>query len=212
MSELVLYADSSWASPWAFHAIVVLQEMGLPYKLLPISTSPIPPEIKAELRRHSVIGKVPCLVDGDFWLTESATISEYLAERFPPPAHPRIIPEDIRTRARCRQVMSAMRTSMMGLRDDRSTASVFMKPEPKPFSERGQRDATELLRLADAWIAPGKTTLFDHWTPADADFTLMLMRMVANGDPVPDKVLAYTQAQWARPSVRHYMSLIPTTT
>jgi glutathione S-transferase len=208
MAELLLYGDKSWESPWAFHVMVTLDELRVLYKLEPIQR-PIAKDIGNRLREHAYLGKLPCLVHGDFWLTESSAISEYLAETFPPPAHPRILPDDPRQRARARQVMSWLRTSLMGLREDRPTSSVFMQPVTTPLSERGKQDADELVRIACALLADERTTLFEEWCPADADLALMLMRLVANGDPVPDLVANYTKAQWARPSVRNYLAYVP---
>jgi len=89
--ELTLYAESSWMSPWVFHAMIALEEKGLPYKL-EVLTTPIPTDQRKVLQRHAVIGKVPILVHDDLWITESLAISEYLAERFPFPDHPRLFP------------------------------------------------------------------------------------------------------------------------
>jgi glutathione S-transferase len=208
MAELLLYADQTWESPWAFHAMVVLEELRVPYTLEPIQR-PIAKDIGDRLRDHALLGKVPCLVHDDFWLTESSAISEYLADVFPAPAHPRIIPADPRERARARQVMSWLRTSSMGLREDRPTASVFGKPVTAPLSERGARDAAEVVRIASALLAGNRTTLFEEWCAADADLALMLMRLVANGDPVPDALASYTRQQWARTSIRKYLEHVP---
>ena len=49
MSELTLYGDASWQSPWVFHVMVALEELGLKYKLDPLHF-PIATEIKSELR------------------------------------------------------------------------------------------------------------------------------------------------------------------
>src|SRR5690242_8447780 len=114
MTDLVLYADAGWESPWVFHVMIALEELRVPYQLETVSF-PIPPQIRAELQRHAVLGKVPCLADGELWLTESSAISEYLAERFAPPQHPRILPLHRAERARVRQVMSFLRTSLFGL-------------------------------------------------------------------------------------------------
>jgi glutathione S-transferase len=209
MPDLLLYADAAWESPWVFHVMVALDELELPYKLEPIRR-PIEPSLKNQLKTNALIGLVPTLVHGDFWLTESVAISEYLAETFAPPAYPRIMPADVRERARARQIMSAMRTSMMGLRGDRPTTSVFGKPVSTAFSEKGRADADELLRIAGQLITPGKLTIASEWCMADADFALMLMRLVANGDAVPAHIRAYTEAQWARPSIRKYLGYIPT--
>ena len=39
----------------------------------------------------------------------------------------------------------------------------------------------------------------------NVEATLALMRLVKNGDAVPDPIRAYAEAQWARPSVRVYI-------
>ena len=208
--ELTLYGDASWQSPWVFHAMVALEELGLKYKLeakkLPLSV-----DERHRLQEHGVLGKVPCLAHGDFWLTESSAIAEYLTETFAPPAYPRLLPADARDRARARQVMSWLRTSLSALREDRPTTSVFQRPVTKPISEKGRQDVAELVRVAERRIAPGKTTLFDEWCIADADLSLALMRLIANSDTsLNQRLIDYGLAQWGRQSVRRYLAQIPT--
>lgn len=208
VADLTLYADHAWESPWVFHAMVALEELRVPYKLEPIQR-PIAKDIGDRLRERALLGKIPCLAHGDFWLTESSAISEYLAEVFPPPAYPRLLPADLQQRARARQVMSWLRTALYGLREDRPTTSVFMTPVTAPLSEKGRRDADDMLRVTEQLLVGSRTTLFDDWSIADADLALALMRLVANRDPVPERVLAYAQAQWQRPSIRKYLEHIP---
>jgi len=210
MLDLTLYADSSWQSPWVFHAMVALEELGLRYKLTPLAL-PIAADVRTELRHHAVIGKVPCLVHGDFWLTESSAISEYLAEQFSPPQHPRIVPADGHDRARARQVMAWLRTSLFALREERPTTSVFMRPVTKPLSDAARSDAAELTRIAEQLIAPRQLTLFREWSIADADLSLALMRLVANSDSLPQHLTDYALAHWGRASFRKYLAYIPTT-
>jgi glutathione S-transferase len=203
--KLTLYAESMWVSPWVFHAMVALEEKGLPYglELLPL---PIPEERRPELRARAIIPKVPILVDGDVWITESLAISEYLAERYPAPQHPRLFPADLVQRARARQVMSALRTGFFALREARPTSGIFGAPASKqPMSEQARAEADELVRIASALIRPGTTSMFGEWCIADADLALALMRLVASSDPVPRVVTEYTAAQWARPSVRKFL-------
>jgi len=210
VADLTLYADQTWESPWAFHAMVALEELRVPYKLDPIRR-PIAKPVGDQLREHALLGKVPCLADGDFWLTESSAISEYLAETFPPPAYPRLLPADPKQRARARQVMSWLRTSLMGLREDRPTSSVFMRPVTTPLGDKAKSNVEELLGVTSKLLVDGRQTLFDEWSIADADLALMLMRLVANNDPVPERIVEYTVAQWGRHSIRRYLANIPTT-
>jgi len=209
--DLTLFADASWQSPWVFHVMVALEELGLKYKLetkkLPLSV-----DERHRLQEHGLLGKVPCLAHGDFWLTESLAISEYLTETFTPPQYPRLLPGNAKDRARARQIMSWLRTSLGALREDRPTSSVFQRPVTKPISEKGRHDAAELVRIAEQLIAPDKTTLFDEWCIADADLALALMRLIANSDTsMTQRLIDYGLAQWGRLSVRKYLAYIPTT-
>ena len=204
--KLSLYAEPSWTSPWVFHAMVALEEKGLPYGLEVVSG---PTLHRPEIRERAIIDKVPILVDGDAWITESLAISEYLAERYPAPAHPRLFPADLVQRARSRQVMSALRTSFFALREARPTSNIFGKPAPGPLSDKAKAEADELVRIASALIRPGATALFDAWCIADADLALALMRLVACADPVPRTLAEYASAQWARASVQKFLGHVP---
>ena len=53
----------------------------------------------AELLKHSPYGLVPCLVDGDKVLYESAVVNEYLEEEYPQTA---LMPSDVFARAQVR--------------------------------------------------------------------------------------------------------------
>ncbi len=202
--KLKLFAESGWTSPWVFHAMVALEEKGLPYELEVVDL-PLSGARRAEVLERAMLGKVPILVDGEAWITESLAISEYLAERYPSPAYPRLFPADLVQRARARQVMSALRTGFFALREERPTSTIFGAPSGRPMSEKAQVEADELVRIASAVIRPGATSMFDVWCIADADLALMLMRLVANRDPVPKAVADYTAAQWGRASGQKFL-------
>ncbi len=208
-AELTLYAESGWVSPWVFHAMVALEEKQLPYELVVVPL-PIPAADKAKFQQKAIIPKVPILAHGDVWISESLAISEYLAERFPYPDHPRLFPADLVERARARQIMSMLRTSMMRLREERPTSSVFSRPVQKPLSEKAKADADELIRIANA-VVTAPTGMFGAWCIADADLGLALMRLVANQDPVPDRLVEYALAQFDRRSIKKFLAHVPTT-
>ncbi len=209
-AELTLYAESSWQSPWVFHAMIALEEKTLPYQLQ-VYSMPLSADQRTLLADHAVMGKVPALQHGDLWITESLAISEYLAERFPFPSSPRIFPADLGDRARSRQVMSYLRTGLFGLREDRPTSGVFGRPTKRPLSEKGKGDAADLLRVAGALIKPGAKTMFSEYCIADSDLALCLMRMIAAEDPVPTHIVDYALAQFDRRSVKRYVAHLPTT-
>lgn len=208
--ELKLYAQSNWMCPWVFHAMVALEEKTLPYKL-EVVPYPSAPAVSAELAAKAILGAVPILVHGDHWISESIAISEYLAEQFPSSeGYPRLFPSDLVERARARQVMSWLRTSLAGLRADRPTTNVFGRPTVRPLGEKARHDAEELLRVASALVAPGKTRMFAEWSIADADLALALMRMIGSQDQVPEHLVQYALAQWDRRSVKRFIAHVPT--
>lgn len=208
--QLTLFAESSWLSQWVFHAMVALEEKQLPYKLEVVSL-PMSDDARAHLQRRALIAKVPVLVHGDTWISESLAISEYLAETFPAPAHPRLFPADLGERARARQVMSFLRTSLFALCEERPTSTVFGRPNPRPLSDRARDDAAELERLALAVLPDDRPAMFGAWCIADIDLALALMRLIANQDPLDRRLTAYALAQFERKSVHRFVSHLPTT-
>lgn len=199
--ELVLWVDDAFHSPFAFSCFVALEEKGLPFELRPLSLE------KGEHRQgdypaRSITGRIPCLRHGDFWLTESSAIDEYLEDAFPPPRFARLYPEGPAERARARQLQAWLRSDLAPLRQDRPTSSVFGKAPVKPLTLAGQAAAAHVVRAAEALLPPGGGHLFGAFGIADADLAMMLQRLVANGDPVPPSVAAYAQAVWQRPSVQ----------
>jgi len=59
-----------------------LEEMGLPYEL---HVMPFPPRVfQKEYKDINPLGTVPCMIDGDVMMTESAGICQYLAEKYGP--------------------------------------------------------------------------------------------------------------------------------
>ena len=41
---------------------------------------------------------------------------------------------------------------------------------------------------------------------ADADLAFAMMRLIANGDPVPERLAAYVRGIWLRPSVQAFVN------
>jgi len=133
----------------------------------------------------SLTARVPLLVEGDFRLSESSAIAEYLETRYPAPAYATVYPQDEQRRARARQLQAWLRSDLLPLRQQRTTEVVFLRPFPAPLDAAGQQAAAKLIRVAEACLAPGAANLFGEWCIADTDLALMLLRLVNNGDPVP---------------------------
>jgi glutathione S-transferase len=205
MAAFTLYADSYLFSPYVFSSYIALREKGVAFDLVPLSLVD-GDQHQPAYATATVTARVPSIDHDGFRLAESSAIAEYLEEILPPPAHPRLLPEGVRDRARARQIMAWLRSDLMMLREDRSTATMFYRFPEYPLSEQGQRDADRLVRVADQLIPPTGGPLFGAWSLADAELTFSLHRLLLKGDPVLERVAAYARAQWARPSVQEFVA------
>ena len=201
--RLLLYVDNRFLSPYAMSVFVGLHEKGLPFELATL-------DLGARQTREvgylatSLTGRVPTLVHGDFALSESSAITEYLDEAFP---DTRLYPEDRHERARARQLQGWLRTDLLPIRVERSTEVLFYSPSKAPLSAEAQASAKHLFSVAAALLAAGRSgNLFGAWSIADLDLAIMLNRLVINGDPVPDALADYAQKQWQRPSVQQWVT------
>lgn len=203
MNELTLYVDSTYASPWAMSVYLALVEKKLPFtvKTLDLDAG----ENKSgPFKDLGLTGRVPTLVDGDFVLTESSAIIDYLEEKYPAPDYPAMLPKSREKRAHAREVMAWIRSDNLAVRAERNTGVIFFKPIDTPLSPAGQAAAARLLDIADRLVSG--PNLFGDWSVADADLALMLNRLIMNGDPVPQKLKDYAAAQWQRPSIQQWVA------
>ncbi len=203
--ELVLYGNDTFTSPYVFSAFVTLEEKQVPYRLETLSLAKREHD-RPEYAVPSYTGRVPALRHGDFWLAESSAIDEYVDEAFPPPAHPRLYPEDVRARAHVRMIQAFVRSDVQALRHERPTSSLFEQEAVKPFTAEGKAAADRLVRIAGRFLPEGASFVAGRFTPADADLALMLQRLVANSDPCPDRLAQYARAIFARPSVKKWLA------
>ncbi|MCE4535795.1 glutathione transferase [Pelomonas sp. P7] len=197
-----LYVDREYASPWAMAVFVGLREKGLGFdvEVLDLAAGD---QRQAGFARQSLTQRVPTLVDGDFSLSESTAILEYLDDT---QAGPDLLPREPRQRARARQLQAWLRSDLGALRAERSTEVVFYRPTDKPLTAAGQAAASKLIAAATQ-LLDGRDYLFGTWSVADVDLAVMLNRLILNGDPVPDALKQYAARQWQRPSVQAWVQL-----
>lgn len=204
MTDLTLYVDSNYDSPWAMSAFVAVEEKKLAYAL----------EAKVLSRKDTFAAdyrartrRIPCLRHGDFWLAESSAIAEYLDEAFPGPAHPRLFPTELRERAICRELQAWLRSGLQAIREERPTSTLWFSRAKAPLSKAALEVLGRTLESIAPLISESRTTLFEQWCIADLDLSLFLQRLNLNGTPLPPKVKAYAEANWARPSAMKWHAL-----
>jgi glutathione S-transferase len=201
--KLVLFSDRFWVSPYVFSNFVALREKGLPFEVETVDLT-AGRHRGTDWEKSSITGRVPALLHGDFWLSESSAIAEYLEEVFPQGT--RLLPTEPRQRARARQIMAFLRSDLGPLREERSSETVFYPATGAlpALSPAARASAEKLFRVAGQ-LLPGPGDLFGTWCLADIDLAMMLQRLVHNGDAVPAPLAAYAERQWQRPSARAYL-------
>jgi glutathione S-transferase len=199
-----LYADSLFTSPYALSVFVALTEKGLPFSVKTVDLGS-GEQRQAAFADRALTARVPALVEGDFVLTESSAITEYLDESFPPPEYIALYPQDRRQRALARQLQAWVRSDLAPVRVERDTETVFFKKPCAPLSETAQAAAAKLVHVAER-LVQGPQHLFGDWSIADTDLAIMLSRLVRNGDAVPAKLREYVDFQWQRPSVQAWLA------
>lgn len=199
---LVLNVEPSWVSPYVFSCFVTLREKSLAFDTRALDSSRDETRTDEHLGR-TITGRVPSLQHDDFAMAESSAIVEYLDETFPDPP---VLPRETRARARCRQLMSWLRSDdTAALREERPTLTMFFAPAEEPLGPSAAAAARKLCEVAErVGAAPGKH-LFGAWSIADAELAFMLHRLICSGDAVPEAVRAWAKEQWARPSVRAFV-------
>ena len=201
-SKLILHVDAQYASPYAMSAFVALAVKQVPFELRTVDLAAeahLAPAF-ADLSRTR---RVPTLAHGDFVLSESSAIAEYIEDAF---AGAPLYPSDPRLKARARQVQAWLRSDLMPIRVERDTEVVFLRKPVAALSPAGEAAAAKLFAAAQAWLPEGAEHLCGQWCIADADLALMLNRLVLAGDAVPTRLAAYATRQWQHPAIQQWVT------
>lgn len=194
-----LYVDGYFTNQFDATCLVALEEKAAPYAIARAMLrdgSSIPPA----LTERTGIARVPALQHGEFWLTESIAIAEYLDEVC---AGPPLLPRAPQPRARARQLMALLRFELFALRDEREWwTCVYPAPPPAPLSAAAERDVALLLRAVERFASAGDLAT---WNLAHADLALTLYRLARNGHELPVSAARVLDANLVRPSVRAYL-------
>jgi len=196
-----LYVDHLYTSPYAMSVFVTLREKSLAFDTLTVDLDAAQ-QHAADFAQLSLTQRVPTLVEGDFALSESSAITEYLEQASPQTP---VYPADPKQRARARQVQAWLRSDLLPIRQERSTMVVFYGQKMPPLSPDAEAAAAKLISAAHTLLAGNSPYLFGEWSIADVDLAVMLNRLILNGDSVPAALVEYAQRQWQRPSVQAWV-------
>ena len=197
-----LYVDHLYTSPYAMSVFVALREKGLAFDMITLDLDAAQ-QHAADFAQLSLTQRVPTLVEGDFALSESSAITEYLEQAYPETP---LYPAEPKQRARARQVQAWLRSDLLAIRQERSTMVVFYGQKMPPLSPVAEAAAAKLIKAAQALLAGNPAYLFGEWSIADVDLAVMLNRLILNGDSVPAELVEYARRQWLRPSVQAWVN------
>ena len=207
--RLVLYGNSMWTSPYVLSCFVGLTEKQLPFDVQTVALHEGAHRSAAYVQT-SFTARVPSLVDGDFSLSESSAIIEYLEDKWPAPGHAPLLPRGNEQRARARQIMAWVRSDLGPIREQRSAEYVFYPldtlPPPAPLSRSSLRAVERLVSFAERVVPADAGPLFGDWCIADTDLAMMLQRLVKTNDAVPARLRTFAEREWRRPSVQAFVN------
>ena len=160
---MLLYADSQFTSPYAMSAFVALTEKQHSFEVRTLDLA-VAANNDPEYARTSLTQRVPTLIDGDFALSESSAIAEYLNDAYPDPP---IFPADLHELARARQVQAWLRSDFMPIRQESPTLTIFYRrPVSTPLSSAAQISSRKLCVAASELLSHGgKTSLVAGQSP-----------------------------------------------
>ena len=202
-SSLRLYVDAQFTSPYAMSCFVALREKGIEFEMSTLDLDKLENQA-SDYARLSLTQRVPTLVHGDFALSESSAITEYLEDVFPQTA---VYPRHPQKRAAARQVQAWLRSDLLPIRQERSTLVVFYGQKYGPLSASAEAAKQKLIDVAQWLLTDNPDYLFGEWSIADVDLALMLNRLILNGDTVPAQLEDYAQRQWQRKTVQEWIKL-----
>ena len=104
-STMTLYSGTT--CPYSHRCRIVLYEKQMDFQLIDVDLHNKPEDI-AVINPYN---KVPALVHRDLVLHDANIINEYLDERFP---HPQLMPPDLQSRARARQMLFTLDQEIFG--------------------------------------------------------------------------------------------------
>lgn len=199
---MLLYVDSNVASPYALVAYVSLLEKGLTFEVKRLELS-ANAQNESAYAATSITRRIPTLIHDHFAISESSAICEYIDESFDGTP---LYPADLRCRARARQVQAWVRSDLMPIREERPTFVVFCGARKPALSAQAIEASKKLFSAALQLLEGRDEYLFGEWSIADVDLAMMLQRLVAHGDPVPQRLVDYAERQWRRPSVQQWIN------
>jgi len=192
-------------SPFVRKVIVVLEEKGLRYESVELSS--VPGRKSSELLALHPLGKIPVLRDGDVVVPDSSVVCAYLEKKHPAPA---LYPDDPADYARALFLEEYSDTRLFevlsGILFERVVKPHVMgqPPDEARVEQLFEKELPPVLDYLESQLRDGAPTLLPRFSIADAAIGGQLATLTMSGLPIDarrwPRVARYHEALRARPS------------
>ncbi|MET0593598.1 MAG: glutathione S-transferase family protein [Polyangiaceae bacterium] len=198
----LVIANKNYSS-WSLRAWLLLREAGIPFEEEIVRFGD--PRFAERIARHSPVGRVPVLVDGDLAVWDSLAIAEYVAEKFP---EKKLWPEERAARARARSMCAEMHAGFSRLRSRmpmNCEASLPLGLLEVPVQREIDR-MTAMWNDARATHGAGGPFLFGRFTIADAYFAPIVWRFVTYAIALSGEARVYVDTMTQLASMQEWLA------
>lgn len=188
-------------SSWSLRPWLALKAFGVPFEEIRLEL--FTDHFYRKLAQHSLVGKVPVLVDGDINVSDSLAICEYLNENH---LDNQGWPDDKNLRAEARSFVAEMHSGLFAVRAE------------MPMNCRGKRKITlsaaaqrEVDWLNNTWTelrTQHETQgdyLFGAFSLADAFFAPVVFRFATYDIKLSESSKAYLDTMFAHPAMQEWL-------
>jgi glutathione S-transferase len=180
--ELVI-GTKAW-STWSMRPWLALTKTGAAFTETLVQLRQQDGISAAEILKHSPSGLAPCLKDEGLTITDSLSICEYLAEKFPQAG---LWPKDAGARALARSAAAEMHSGFASLRGE-CPMDLAAPVHAATLSEATHRDIRRIVALWNGLLSRfgGPWLAGDEWGIADAFYTPVATRFRTYGVRLSD--------------------------
>jgi glutathione S-transferase len=191
-----LIIGNKTVSSWSLRPWVLMKHFEIPFEEILVKLDL--PDTTKNILKYSPTGKVPCLVDGNFNVWESAAIMEYLNDKFP---EKKMYPSNMQDRAIARALSMEMHAGFSKMRD---LLSFNAKKRHQNFDYTPA--LSDINRVKAIWTEQLQKSsgpfLFGDFSIADAMYAPVVGRFQTYGVPVEGLVKDYYERMLALPAMK----------
>ena len=188
-------------SSWSLRGWLALKAFDVPFEEIKLSL--FSDEFYTELAKHSPVGKVPVLVDGDLSVWDSLAICEYINETY---LDGKGWPIDKSKRAVARSVVADMHSGLFGIRTE-----MPMNCRARRHVELSDQAKKEVDTLDALWTklraenAQNGDYLFGKFSLADAFFAPVMFRFKTYGIALSAAASEYQTTMLMHPAMQEWL-------